>query len=341
MNRTRKIWLIAGAASALAILTLSLRWLDPPGLPEGFASANGRLEATETAVALKRAGRLSEVTAREGDLVQKGQIVARMDVRDLEAGLRAAQAEFLERVQAKSAAEAKVAQQNCAVNFAAAEFKRADRLADQKLISEQDVDLARSRLDSEKAGLNAAHASVRQADAAINAAQARIEAIESDLDDTILKAPTAGRVLYRLAEPGEVLPVEGKVLTLIDLSDIYMTVFLPTKHAGRVSVGSEARVILDARPEVVLPARVSFVSPEAQFTPKEVETLNEREKLLFRIKARLDPKLLMQQFGTITAGIPGTVYMRVEADAAWPQELQPTPIRKETTLWNTPSSPPG
>lgn len=338
MSRTRKIWLIAGVASALAILTLALRWLDPPALPEGFASANGRLEATEVAVALKRAGRLSEVTAREGDLVQKGQIVARLDVRDLEADVRAARAELLERVQAKSAAEAKVAQQECAVNFAAAEFKRASRLSNQKLISEQEVDLARSRIDSEKAGLNAARASVRQADAAINAAQARVEAIESDLDDAVLRAPTAGRVLYRLAEPGEVLPMGGKVLTLIDLSDIYMTVFLPTKHAGRVSIGSEARVILDARPEVVLPAEVSFVSPEAQFTPKEVETLSEREKLLFRVKARLDPKLLTQQFGTITAGVPGTVYVRVEADAAWPQELSPTPLRKETAAWNTPSS---
>lgn len=339
MSRTRKIWLIAGLALAVAVaLALSLRWLSRPALPDGFASANGRLEATEVDVAVKRAGRLSEVTAREGDLVQKGQIVARLDVRDLEADLREARAQFLEKVQAKSAAEAKVTQQNCAVNFAAAEFKRADRLAKQKLISAQEVDVARSRLDSETAALKAARASVRQSDAAINAAQAKIDAIQTELDDAVLTAPAAGRVLYRLAEPGEVLPAGGKVLTLIDLSDVYMTVFLPTGHAGRVSVGAEARVVLDARPQVVLPARVSFVSPEAQFTPKEVETLSEREKLSFRIKARLDPERLMQQFGTITVGVPGTVYVRVEPDAAWPESLQVSPPpRKEVSAWKTSS----
>ncbi|NIP93630.1 MAG: HlyD family efflux transporter periplasmic adaptor subunit [Akkermansiaceae bacterium] len=297
MTRFGKMGLVAGVAIALVVIvTLSAGWLRQPELPEGFASVNGRLEATEVNVAVKRAGRLSEVSAREGDLVQKGQVVARMDVRDLEAELNEARAKFQETVQAKSAAEAKVVQQRCAVDFAAAEFKRAKRLADQKLITEQEVDLARSRLDSERAGLKAAQASVRQAEAAIKAAEAAIESIQSDLDDTILKAPTGGRVLYRLAEPGEVLPVGGKVLTLIDISDLYMTVFLPTAHAGRVTIGSEARITFDARPEVVLPAQVSFISPEAQFTPKEVETLSEREKLMFRMKVRMDPQLLMAQF---------------------------------------------
>lgn len=332
MTRSGKIWLVAGVAIALAVLvTLSVGWLRQPVLPEGFASVNGRLEATEVDVAVKRAGRLSEVSAREGDLMQKGQVVARMDVRDLEAELGEARAKFQETVQAKSAAEAKVVQQRCAVDFAAAEFKRADRLADRKLITEQEVDLARSRLDSERAGLNAAQASVRQAEAAIKAAEAAIESIQSDLDDTILMAPTGGRVLYRLAEPGEVLPVGGKVLTLIDISDLYMTVFLPTAHAGRVTIGSEARITLDARPDVVLPAQVSFISPEAQFTPKEVETLSEREKLMFRMKVRLDPQLLMAQFGAISTGLPGTVYVRLDPETAWPERLKPTPTEKDSS----------
>jgi len=332
MTRSGKILLVAGAAIALAVIvTLSAGWLQQPELPEGFASANGRLEATEVNVAVKRAGRLSEVSAQEGDLVQKGQVVARMDVRDLEAQLGEARAKFQEAVQAKSAAEARVLQQRYALDFAAAEFKRAKHLADQKLITEQEVDLARSRLNSERAGLNAALASVRQAEAAMKAAEAAIESIQSDLDDTILKAPTSGRVLYRLAEPGEVLPVGGKVLTLIDISDIYMTVFLPTAHAGRVTIGSEARILLDARPEVVLPAQVSFISPEAQFTPKEVETQSERHKLMFRMKVRLDPQLLMAQFGTISTGLPGTVYVRLDPDTAWPDRLKPTPIRKASS----------
>lgn len=324
MTRPGKRWLIMAAAAVIAIvLTLSLWWFERPTLPAGIASANGRLEATEVDIATKRAGRLSEVAVREGDIVQTGQVVARMDVRDLEADLRQAQAEFLQAVRAKSAAEAKLVQQECAVEFAAAEFKRTDSLVKKRLISQQQADLARSKLDTEKAGLNAARASVAQSEAAIEAAQAKIDSIQVDLDDSVLKSPIMARALYRLAEPGEVLPVGGKVLTLIDLTDVYMTVFLPTKQAGLVKVGSDARIVLDARPDAAIPAQVSFVSPEAQFTPKEVETQSEREKLMFRIKARIDPKVLMKHPEEVTTGTPGVVYVRLDPNVAWPENLQP------------------
>ncbi len=323
MFHPRRRWLVAATVAVLAIVTLTIWWSGRSDLPEGFASANGRLEATEVDIATKRAGRLSELAVREGDLVQEGQVTARMDVRSLEADLHQAQAEYQEAVQAKCATEARVAQQESAVEFAAAEFERSQSLIRQKLIPQQEADLSRSRLRSEKAGLDAARASVSQADAAMAAAQARIDAIQSELDDSILTSPITGRVLYRLAEPGEVLAVGGKVLTLLDLTDIYMTAFLPTRHAGRVGVGSDARIVLDARADVALPAEISFVSPEAQFTPKEVETESEREKLMFRIKARVDPKVLMDHFGTITTGVPGVIYVRLNPDAEWPDNLHP------------------
>ena len=110
----------------------------------------------------------------------------------------------------------------------------------------------------------------------------------------MLKSPIAGRVLYRLAEPGEVLAAGGKVLTVLELTDVYMTIFLPTALAGRIAVGSEARIVLDAVPQYVIPATISFVAARAQFTPKDVETRTEREKLMFRIKVRIDPELLGQ-----------------------------------------------
>uniref|UniRef100_UPI000AA1736C HlyD family secretion protein n=1 Tax=Desulfosarcina cetonica TaxID=90730 RepID=UPI000AA1736C len=130
------------------------------------------------------------------------------------------------------------------------------------------------------------------ATAAIDAVKARIDEIQSFIDDSTLTAPVDGRVLYRLAEPGEVLGAGGRVLTLLDVSDVTMTIFLPTDQAGRVDLGSDARIVLDALPDVVIPARVSFVAPKAQFTPKDVETRTEREKLMFRVKVRIDPELL-------------------------------------------------
>lgn len=325
MLRSRRRWLITAAVALLVLLALILavQWVGRPALPEGIASANGRLEATQVDIATKFAGRLSKVLVSEGDSVRKGQVVARMDVTGLEADLRQAQAEFQEAVQAMYAARANVAQQESAVEFAAAEFSRSQNLLNQKLIPQQEADLARSRLRSERAALDAARASVSQAEAAIAAARAKIDAIQAELDDSILKSPITARVLYRLAEPGEVLPAGGKVLTLIDRSDIYMTAFFPTQQAGQIGVGSAVRIVLDARPEVPLPARLSFVSPEAQFTPKEVETESEREKLMFRVRAHVDPSLLEERLGSIATGVPGTLYVRVEPGTSWPEDLQP------------------
>lgn len=79
----------------------------------------------------------------------------------------------------------------------------------------------------------------------------------------------------------------GKVLNLVDLNDVYMNVFLPAQQAGRVALGADVRLILDAAPQYVIPAKVTFVASVAQFTPKTVETANEREKLMFRVKARM------------------------------------------------------
>ena len=109
-------------------------------------------------------------------------------------------------------------------------------------------------------------------EAAIQAATARIERIMTDIVDSTLKSPVLGRVQMRVAQPGEVLGAGGRVLNLIDLSDVYMTFFLPTAAAGRVALGAEIRLVLDAAPQYVIPARASFVADVAQFTPKTVET---------------------------------------------------------------------
>ncbi len=101
---------------------------------------------------------------------------------------------------------------------------------------------------------------------------------------------------YRIAQPGEVLASGGKVLNLVDLSDVYMTFFLPETVVGRVALGSEVHIVLDAAPQYVIPARVSYVASTAQFTPKTVETASERQKLMFRVKARIDPALLQKNF---------------------------------------------
>src|ERR1700722_8319703 len=136
---------------------------------------------------------------------------------------------------------------------------------------------AQAAYDTAVAGLQAAEATI----AADRAVDARIQ---SQIDDSTLVAPRRGRIEYKLAQPGEVLAAGGRVLTLLDLGDLYLTIFLPAGEAGRLVLGDEARVVLDPVPEYVAPAKVTFIATEVQFTPKTVETAAEREKLMFRIK---------------------------------------------------------
>ena len=163
---------------------------------------------------------------------------------------------------------------------------------------------------------------VIEAEAAVAAAQARIQRIKADIDDSTLKAPRDGRVQYRVAQVGEVLPAGGKVLNMVDLADVYMTFFLPTDWAGRVEQGAEARIVLDAAPQFVIPAKVTFVADVAQFTPKTVETAEERQKLTFRIKAHIAAEVLKKYVRDVKTGLPGTAYVQLDPKASWPAHLE-------------------
>ena len=316
---------------------------------DGIASGNGRIEATDIDVATKIPGRVKEILADEGDFVRAGAELARMDTAVLEAQRAEAQAQ-LERAKVgvdtaeslvrqreaeKRAAEARVAQNEADRVAAQKHLARSRELSARLAISEQELDdqqarfeaavaavaAARSQVAAAEAALGTARAQVIDARAAVEAARASIERIQADIDDSVLRSPRDGRVQYRVAEPGEVLPAGGVVLNLVDLGDVYMTFFLPTAQAGRVALGDEARLVLDAAPQYVVPARVSFVADVAQFTPKTVETAEERQKLMFRIKANIDPELLQKHLKQVKTGLPGMAYVRVDRNAAWPDTL--------------------
>lgn len=152
--------------------------------------------------------------------------------------------------------------------------------------------------------------------------RAAIDTIKADIEDSTLTSPRDGRVQYRVAQPGEVLAAGGRVLNLVDLGDVYMTFFLPTAQAGRLAIGAEARLVLDAWPQYVIPARISFVSNVAQFTPKTVETTEERQKLMFRVKAQIAEDLLRKYIEQVKTGLPGLAYVRLDPAAEWPTRLQ-------------------
>lgn len=292
------------------------------GLPAGIAKTNGRVEATQVDVAPKYAGRLSEVSVEEGDTVTAGQVVARVSAPEFEAQLRGAQSEVLRAQQAKAQAEALIAQRNSDVQLAAVELHRTEELVKNGHATRQSLDQRRSTHTAAMASLRAAVAQREQANFAMHTAEAEVERLKSVLADLVLHAPRAGRVLYKLRRAGEVVSAGTPVLTILDLRDVYMTIFLPAAEAGRLKLGDEARVVLDPMPQYVIPATVSFVAPEAQFTPKTVETREEREKLVFRVKLQIDPDVLKTHEGVVKAGVRGMGFVRTVSSVQWPDKLQ-------------------
>jgi len=287
-------------------------------LPEGLYVGNGRLEATEVQIASKTPGRLAEVLVDEGDKVTKGQLLARMDTRTLEAQRNQAEAEVLRARENLSAAQANVQLRQSEQLLAQQELKRSQELIKHGFVSGQIVDQQQARLDTGVAAVAASRAQVSAVGATIGAAQAQVAMLTSEIDDASLRAPIDGVVQLRMAEPGEVLGAGGRVLLLIDPSDQYMNLYLPASVTGRLAVGDDARILLDALPDRPLPAKINFVAAKSQFTPKEVETRDERQKLVFRVKLRLtDPGALPQA----KPGMPGAGYVRT-APIDWPAKLQ-------------------
>ena len=323
MQFNRKSATMMGLA-VLAAVIAAIAWqrLQEPALPAGIASGNGRLEATEVDITTKYPSRLAEVHIKEGADVEAEQVLARLDVRELEAELRQALAQVTQAQKQRNAAAAVITQRQSEVTLAEKNLARSRELYENQNIPIEQLQRGETALQTARAALAAAEAEVAHADASIEAAKARVESVRTRIDDSQLKTPITGRVLYRLAEPGEVLGAGGKVFTVLDLTDASMTIFLPTTQAGRLRIGDEARIILDAIPEYVIPASVSFVSPEAQFTPKEVETRTEREKLMFRVKVRIDPELLAKHSAIMKTGVPGIAYVRLGSDVVWPEQLQ-------------------
>ena len=321
-RRRRSLVLLAAlAVGAVAAGGYGYWWLHQPRLPEGFASSNGRIEATEYDIATKRAGRVVEVRVHEGDLVAKGQVLAQIDTDELMAQRRQAEAQLQHARDARRTAAAVLAQREGERKLAVLDRARSERLAPSGAVSIQERDQDRTRVETSEAAVRAEQEKLHEADSSIAAAEANLQRIQTQIDESTLVSPTRGRVLYRLAEPGEVLDAGGKVVTVLDLADVYMTIFLPTEQAGRVAYGAESRMVLDAYPDLVLPATVSFASPEAQFTPKEVETRTEREKLMFRFKVKIDEALLEQHLEQVKTGIPGVSYVRLAGAGDWPPYL--------------------
>ena len=323
--------------------------LRAPADDAGLTKGNGRIEATEVDVATKLPGRVEAMLVSEGDFVKAGQPLARMLDSSLVAqraeamarqqqaryGVAGAQAQVALRESDQQAVQAQMRQREVELDAARRRLARSETLAKEGASSGQELDDDRAKASTAEATLAATRAQLKSAIAAVVAARAQVTAsqsdvaaaeaavarIDADLTDSTLKAPRDSRVQFLVAQPGEVLAGGGKVLNMVDLSDVSMTFFVPETVAGRIALGSEVRIVLDAAPQYVIPAKVSFIASVAQFTPKTVETESERQKLMFRVKARIDPELLQKHLEQVKTGVPGVAWVKTDPQAQWPARL--------------------
>lgn len=342
----RSAWLL-GIAAVAVFVWLKLEVKDETN---ALVSGNGRIEAVEINIAAKTPGRIRNILVREGDFVTAGQVVAHMDTDVLEAELRQAEAQLrqaesavamarnqvLLREAEKAAALAVLTQRQAEHGIALKHLSRSSVLVRAGAVAQQQADDDGAIVEGAAAAVSAAHAQLAATDAAratarsqvagvksaTEEARARIERIRADITDGVLRAPRDGRVQYLVAQSGEVVGSGGRVLNMADLSDVFMTFFLPAAAVGRVALGCEVRLVLDAAPGYVIPAHVSFVADVAQFTPKAVETAAEREKLMFRVRAQIPPDLLRKHILQVKTGLPGMAYVKLDPAAPWPAQLQ-------------------
>ncbi|MGB8278117.1 MAG: efflux RND transporter periplasmic adaptor subunit [Methylovirgula sp.] len=294
-------------------------------LPPGFAYGNGRLEADPIDIDTKFAARIAEIMVDEGDRVTAGQVVARMDTRDLEATRNSYIAQKRQAEHSLEEARALQIQQQTQVVLAQQEINRTIALVARGFATQELLDQRQQILNGAIAALQAANQRVDEAEHAVAVVTHNIELYNVNIADNTLVAPKDGRIEYRVSNVGEVLPAGGKVYTMLDLSYVYMDIYLPTVDAGRAAIGDEARIVLDAFPKVALPAHVTYIATEAEFTPKAVETKSERDRLMFRIRARVDPALLAKHPNEIRTGLPGVTYVRLDPKAKWPAQLNQVP----------------
>jgi len=317
-------WIILVAVVLIAAGVFGYNYWEAKknAVPEGIAYGNGRVEAKLVDAVAKDALRVKEMLVDEGDLVKPGDILVQLDANTFIAQLAEANMKVLTAEKNVATLNFAVVKQKSLVENAQLEFDRTQKLVEQNALSQRELDTRRTDLETSKAAYDETIAKLNMAKQEVEVAKANVATIQTHIDDATLKSPVLGRVLYRLAEPGEMLAAGGKALTVVNLEDVYMEIYLPSEQAAGIKTGADARITVDFAPGRAAKGYVSFVSPEAQFTPKQVETRTERDKLMFRVKIQVPKEAVSAYVDRIKTGIRGVGYVKIKDSAVWPSWLE-------------------
>lgn len=361
-KRTYRLALLIGTAATGFILLIGLSIFRVSPLPEGLIQANGRIEGDRFTVSSKVPGKIVNLYVREGDRVEEGQVIVKLDdaqisakveqakeaVSTLEAQLRASKLalEVLKKDVPLLVETARAALSQARSHYASSSIQakqaEKDALRFEKLLLAgaidqhryEQADLARqvalNQLRSAEESVKAAEKQLAQALLGydrIKAKEAEIEALsaqlaqakanlreaEATLNDLTVKAPTSGTVTNRMVDIGEVVTAGAPLMDIVNLDRLYLQVYIPEKEIGKVRLGLPARIYTDAFPDAFFNATVRYIASRAQFTPKEVQTPDERVKLVFAVRLYLDEN----PDHRLTPGLPADAVIKWKEDAPW------------------------
>ena len=294
MNNKR-VWILAILAVVIAAVTAALAWQRLTRAPDtAFLVASGRIEGRLTTLSARSAGRVAEIKADEGRNVERGETLVVL-----------ADPALRERINSLAA---RVRRTEASLAQAERELARNQKLMTDGFITMQMMERTRLEADVQSAALNEARASLAE--------QQRY------LDEMTVRAPTAGTVLVRTIERGEWVQPGTPLYTLVDLSQLYLKIYVPEPDIGKIVHDQPARVHIDAFPDRFFPARVSKIASEAEFTPKNVETREERVKLVFAVELALDEN----PGGALKPGMPADAVVRLEDGPDW---ITPVPGKRK------------
>lgn len=277
INKKKRILVFALIAGVILGGFLAARWW-PPADDDGLF-ASGTVEATEARLGFQAAGRIALIAAREGDAVKEGKVLARLDTRETEARLAQANAQV-------QATRARLAD-------ARREHKRNTALLAGNAIGRETFDKSRLAVDI--------------ADSDHAQGQANVQALEALLANMTIRASFDGIVTVRHREPGEIVSAGQPVITVMNPGDRWVRIYIPENRVGAVHLGQVAAVATDTYPDKRYTGEVVYIAPEAEFTPKNVQTAEERVKLVYSAKVRITEDERLE----LKPGMPADVRLEV------------------------------
>ena len=288
--------------------------------PETVTAVNGRIELKRIDLASLYPGRVEEILVDRGDVIVKGQVLAKIASSETEARLRTAEAQSLTAEKAVAKVKAMFGEIEQNIKLAEIELKDAVQLRKDGLISNTEYERKKTALAALTEKRKVLLQELAGAEAEVARAAAAKNEILTRMDELTIRSPFDGIVEYRLAEPGNVTGAGGRIISILNPADVTFDLFVPTAVSAAVTVGDDARIVIDGI-DAVIPAKIAYISRDAQFTPKFVETREEREKLLCRVTLRIDPQLALSYPNFFKGGMPAIGYID-HSHTGWPEHLR-------------------